>query len=89
MGILIQLTCAEVECLFSHVPVGSHLGHKLAKSQLTESAHARPIGFSNTVQFTIDEARELLHIAKEHCYPDAIKEIQRSMNLCGVKTYGP
>lgn len=84
MGILIQLTRAEVECLFAHVPISSDLGQKLANSQSTASSNNRPFGFSNTLQCTADEAQELLRIAEEHCYPAAIREIQRSMNLFGI-----
>ena len=84
MGMLIPLTRAEVECLSSHLPVGSDLRQKLTNSQMTGSSNVRAVGFSNTLQCTIDEAHELLRIAEEHCYPDAIKEIQKSMNLCGL-----
>ena len=84
MGILIPLNWAEVECLLSHLPVGSDLRQKITNSQMTESFNVRAVGFSNTLQCTIDEAQELLRIAEEHCYPDAIKEIQQSMNLCGL-----
>ena len=81
MGILIPLKRAEVECLLSHLPVDSALNQKLTRSQMTGFSNIRAAGFSNTLQCTVDEANELLRIAEEHCYPDAIKEIQRSMNL--------
>jgi hypothetical protein len=84
MGILIPLKWAEVECLLSHLPVGSDLRQKLTNSHMAGSSNVRAIGFSNTLQCTVDEAHELLRIAEEHCYPDAIREIQRSMNLCGL-----
>ena len=84
MSILIPLKRAEVECLLSHLPVGSDLRQKLTNSQMTGSSNVRTVGFSNTLQCTVDEAHELLRVAEEHCYPDAIREIQRSMNLYGL-----
>ena len=83
--ITLELTGAEVNCLLSHLPLGSSLVSKLSQSRITEAPETRPIGFSNTIHCTVDEAQELLNVALEHC-ADAVGEILRRINQYNFKS---
>ena len=81
MGMLIPLTRAEVECLSSHLPVGSDLRQKLTNSQITGSSNVRAIEFSNTLQCTIDEAQELLPSLKSIAIPTRLRNPKKHESM--------
>ena len=69
----LELFRADVTCLANHLPVGSDLRYKLVSS-------GQSFGDSKHFEFSIDEAPQLLRIAREHC-PEAVVKILKGIAL--------
>ena len=83
MSIHVELSLADVNCLVSHLPVGSDLRYILLNS-VTILSSGLPVGHSNPSDCNEGVARALLRIAIEHC-SEAVEKIQYGMNVAGVR----
>jgi hypothetical protein len=85
MSIMIRLSRADIQCLLRHLPLASDISRKLRSSDIVALWNSRPIGSSNVIDCSEDQALELLRVANEHC-SDAVHKIQRAMMTSDVSS---